>query len=76
MSSHVIGSCTPSKTFAAAPEAATPDKNRSESPGKISPTKSPVSVKIIAKIPIKPKVEIIEWASRTLTAREESIDAG
>jgi hypothetical protein len=42
----------------------------SESPGKKRPIKRPVSAKIIAKTPIKPRVVTMEWASNKLAMRE------
>jgi len=46
------------------PEAATPARNNSESPGKAKPTSNPVSAKMIAKTPMSPRSETIECASK------------
>jgi hypothetical protein len=46
-----------------------PARKRSESPGKKRPIKRPVSMKMIAKMPTKPRVEMIEWASKRFTER-------
>jgi hypothetical protein len=42
----------------AAPEDPIPAIKRSESPGKTTPTSNPVSIKRIARTPMKPKDEI------------------
>jgi hypothetical protein len=60
INNEMISICTPSKTFAAAPEAPTPARNKSESPGKNKPINKPVSIKIMARMPISPRVEIME----------------
>ena len=50
----------PPKMAAPEPEAATPAIKRSESPGKAKPINKPVSAKMIAKMPIRPKSPTIE----------------
>ena len=55
------------------PEAATPAKNTTSPPGKTKPIKSPVSIKIMPRTPIKPSVEMIEFASKKFTVCRNSI---
>src|SRR5262249_19052736 len=57
MSSGTMGSFVPT-TCSATGEAATPARNSSESPGKKKPTSSPVSAKMMAQTPMRPKLSI------------------
>jgi hypothetical protein len=52
------------KIFSADVDAAMPEINSSESPGKKRPTNNPVSAKIMERIPTKPSVVTIAWASK------------
>ena len=58
------GKCASPKIAAPDPDAATPARKSSESPGKAQPTSRPVSAKIIAKTPMRPRSETMEWASK------------
>jgi hypothetical protein len=60
------------RAWLAAPDAPKPAKKRSESPGKNIPTSNPVSVKRIARTPIKPKVEIKVSGCRELMSESIS----
>jgi hypothetical protein len=58
----------PPRISAPADDAAIPAIKRSESPGKARPINKPVSAKIIARIPTRPKSPTMECASKRLAA--------
>ena len=61
------------KILAPASDAAIPAKKTTSPPGKTRPINSPVSIKIMARTPIKPSVEMIEFASKKFTVCKKSI---
>jgi hypothetical protein len=50
------------------PDAATPATKRRESPGKAKPINKPVSAKMIARTPIRPRSPTTECASKRFAA--------
>ena len=59
----------PPKIAAPEPDAATPAMKRSESPGKAKPTNKPVSAKMMARMPIRPRSPTMECASKRFAAK-------
>jgi hypothetical protein len=54
---------------APAPEAAIPARKTTSPPGKTRPMRSPVSIKMIPRTPINPRVATTELASKRLVKK-------